>query len=321
MQATERKYSILSYVLAGLALLYLSYLLPGLLPGDFVTAMYSSSEVSLSSEQEKELKNEFIQQEGFGQYLLDFFSLDWGYSYAYQAQVTSLIFQALPWTLALMGSAHLLSILAGFVAGVEAAWRRGGKVEKLGVGLCTILQGIPELGSGVVLLLLFALNLGWFPSAGGETAYSELSGFGLLLDRMRHMALPLATLFLAYFPGNFLLARGSMLLVLRQQYLQTAQAKGLPQLRVRYVHAARNALIPVVTRLGLRIAFMVTGVLVVETIFSYPGLGTLLFEAISNRDLPLVQGIVIFSALVVLLVNLLLEAAYMRLDPRVRHAY
>ncbi|MFW6456546.1 MAG: ABC transporter permease subunit, partial [Desulfohalobiaceae bacterium] len=119
----------------------------------------------------------------------------------------------------------------------------------------------------------------------------------------------------------FLLARGSMLLVLRQQYLQTAQAKGLPQLRVRYVHAARNALIPVVTRLGLRIAFMVTGVLVVETIFSYPGLGTLLFEAISNRDLPLVQGIVIFSALVVLLVNLLLEAAYIRLDPRVRHAY
>lgn len=138
---------------------------------------------------------------------------------------------------------------------------------------------------------------------------------------MRHLALPLTTLFLAYFPGNFLLARGSMVLVLKEQYLETARAKGLPPLRVRYVHAARNALIPVLTRLGLRIAFMVTGVLVVETIFSYPGLGTLLFEAISNRDLPLVQGVVLFSALAVLCVNLLLEAVYIRLDPRVKYAY
>jgi peptide/nickel transport system permease protein len=301
--------------------LYLSYLLPGLLPGDFVTAMYASSDVSLSQEQEKELAAEYTQQEGFGEYLVDFFSLDWGYSYAYQTRVTSLVFQALPWTLLLMGSAHLLSILAGFAAGVEAAWRRGGRAEKLGVGLMTILQGIPELGTGVLLLLVFSLHLGWFPAAGGQTAYADLSAGALLLDRMLHLALPLATLFLAYFPGNFLLARGSMVLVLKQQYLETAQAKGLPPLRVRYVHAARNALIPVLTRLGLRLAFMVTGVLVVETIFSYPGLGTLLFEAISNRDLPLVQGIVLFSALAVLGVNLLLELVYTRLDPRVKHAY
>lgn len=142
-----------------------------------------------------------------------------------------------------------------------------------------------------------------------------------MLDRLKHLALPLATLFLAYFPGNFLLTRGSMVMVLKQQYLDTARAKGLPPARVRYVHAARNALIPVVTRLGLRIAFMVTGVLVVETIFSYPGLGTLLFEAISIRDLPLVQAIVLFSALCVLGINLLLEAIYIRLDPRVKHAY
>ncbi|MDZ7761042.1 MAG: ABC transporter permease [Desulfovermiculus sp.] len=321
MQGISSKYTLLSYILAGLALLYLSYLLPGLMPGDFVTAMYSSSEVSLSSEQEKALLAEYVQQEGFGQYVLDFLRLDWGYSYAYQAQVTTLIFQALPWTLVLMGSAHLLSILAGFVAGVEAAWRRGGQAEKLSVGSMTVLQGVPELGTGVVLLLVFSLLLGWFPAAGGETAYAELSPGGLLVDRMRHLALPLTTLFLAYFPGNFLLARGSMVLVLKEQYLETARAKGLPPLRVRYVHAARNALIPVLTRLGLRIAFMVTGVLVVETIFSYPGLGTLLFEAISNRDLPLVQGVVLFSALAVLCVNLLLEAVYIRLDPRVKYAY
>ncbi len=141
-----------------------------------------------------------------------------------------------------------------------------------------------------------------------------------LLDLLRHFALPLATLFLAYFPGNFLLTRGSMVMVLKQQFLETARAKGLPPMRIRYAHAARNALLPMITRFGLRIAFMVTGALVVETIYAYPGLGTLLFNAISMRDLPLIQGIVLFSSLVVLFVNLGLEFVYGRVDPRVRHA-
>ena len=118
-----------------------------------------------------------------------------------------------------------------------------------------------------------------------------------ILDVAHHLALPLATLILAYFPGNFLLTRGSMVMVLKEQFMETARAKGLPPLRIRYAHAARNALLPMVTRFGLRIAFMVTGALVVETIYAYPGLGTLLFNAISMRDLPLIQGIVLFSSL------------------------
>ncbi|MFH1122905.1 MAG: ABC transporter permease [Pseudomonadota bacterium] len=137
---------------------------------------------------------------------------------------------------------------------------------------------------------------------------------------IRHLALPLATLFLAYFPGNFLLTRGSMVMVLKEQFIETARAKGLSSLRIRYAHAARNALLPMVTRFGLRIAFMVTGALVVETVYAYPGLGTLLFNAIAMRDLPLIQGIVLFSSLMVLLVNLALEFIYGWIDPRVKHA-
>ncbi|MFO7785682.1 MAG: ABC transporter permease [Desulfatiglandales bacterium] len=320
MNRSSRRQYIIAYLLAALVMMYASYSLPRWLPGDFVTAMYSSSHVTLTADQEQDLRAYYTDRPGFGRYLADLFTLNWGYSYAFLTPISGLILEALPWTVLLMGGAHLLSMILGFIAGVEAAWHRGGIVERAGVGSMTILEGVPEIGTGVILLLLFALHLGWLPAAGGETAYADYSGGVWLLDLSRHLALPLATLFLAYFPGNFLLARGSMVMVLKQQFLETARAKGLPPLRIRYAHAARNALLPMVTRFGLRIAFMVTGALVVETIYAYPGLGTLLFNAIAVRDLPLIQGIVLFSSLVVLFVNLGLEFVYGRIDPRVKHA-
>jgi peptide/nickel transport system permease protein len=311
---------LLAYILAALVMLYVSYSVPRWLPGDFVTAMYSSSHVTLNAEQEKDLRAYYTQRQGFGRYLFDLFTLNWGYSYAFLAPISGLISEALPWTLLLLGTAHLLSMIFGFLAGVEAAWRRGGVIEKAGVGSMTVMEGVPEIGTAVILLLLFALHLGWLPAAGAETAYVKHSAGRWILDVVRHLALPLATLVLAYFPGNFLLTRGSMVMVLKQQFIETARAKGLPSLRIRYAHAARNALLPMVTRFGLRIAFMVTGALVVETIYAYPGLGTLLFNAIAMRDLPLIQGIVLFSSLMVLFVNLALEFVYGWIDPRVKYA-
>ena len=302
-------------------MIYASYSLPRWLPGDFVTAMYGSSHVTLTADQEAQIRAYYHQQEGFSRYLLDLFSLNWGYSYAFLTPISDLILEALPWSLLLLGSAHMISMLFGFIAGVEAAWRRGGFVEKTGVGCMTMMEGAPEICTGVALLLIFALYLGWFPSSGAETAYAMHAPLDRLLDVAHHLVLPLSTLVLAYFPGNFLLTRGSMVMVLREQFVETARAKGLPPARVRYAHAARNALLPMVTRFGLRIAFMVTGALVVETMYSYPGLGTLLFNAISVRDLPLIQGIVLFSSLMVLIVNLALEYVYGWIDPRVGYAH
>jgi peptide/nickel transport system permease protein len=321
LKSMRRGQYILAYSLAALVMMVASYSVPRWLPGDFVTAMYSSSHVTLNAEQEAGLRAYYTQPQGFGRYLIDFFTLKWGYSYAFMTPISELISEALPWTLLLLGSAHLLSMVFGFLAGVEAAWRRGGFVEKTGVGSMTILEGVPEIGSAAILLLIFALHLGWLPAAGGETAYVKQSAGQWILDVMHHLALPLFTLFLAYFPGNFLLTRGSMVMVLKEQFIETARAKGLPSLRIRYAHAARNALLPMATRFGLRIAFMVTGALVVETIYAYPGLGTLLFNAIAMRDLPLIQGIVLFSSLMVLFVNLALEFVYGWIDPRVKHAY
>lgn len=320
MNSTVRSQYILAYILAGLVMIYVSYSMPRWLPGDFVTAMYAGSHVALNADQELKIRAYYPEHQGFGRYLVDFFTLNWGHSYAFLTPISELIIGALPWTLLLMGTAHFLSMILGFFAGVEAAWRRDGLIEKSAVGFMTVLEGIPEIGTGVILLLIFAFHLGWLPAAGGKTAYAAYSAGRQAMDLLRHLALPLTTLFIAYFPGNFLLTRGSMVIVLKQQFLDTARAKGLPPMRVRYAHAARNALLPLVTRFGLRIAFMITGALVVETIYAYPGLGTLLFNAIAVRDLPLIRSIVLFSSLLVLSVNLGLEFIYGRIDPRINHA-
>ncbi|MDF1615102.1 ABC transporter permease [Desulfurivibrio dismutans] len=315
-----RHQPLYAYLLAALVMVGLSYGLPLLLPGDYIEAVYGSSQVVLDAEQEAQLRQELGGRKGFAAHLWGLVTLDWGHSLALQTPVSRLVLEALPWTLLLLGTAHLLALVLGFIAGVEAAWRRGGRLEKAGVGGATMLQGVPEIGSGVLLLLLFAYHLGWFPAGGATTAYAELSGGPWLLDVLHHLALPLLTLVLAYLPGNFLLTRAGMVMILGSPYLETARAKGLPPLRVRYVHAARNALLPVLTRFGLRLAFMITGALVVETIFAYPGLGTLLFTAIGSRDLPVIQAVVLLAALLMLLINLGLALLHRRLDPRIGHA-
>ncbi len=309
-----------TFCLAALFMTYLSYALPRFLPGDFVTAAYSASQVTLTAEQETALRAFYGQDDGFGHYLSRVARLDWGYSYAFQTPVSALFFQALPWTLLLMGSAHIISMFMGFVAGVEAAWRRNTSFEKGMVGGMTVLEGIPEICTGVILLFVFALQLQWFPAAGAETAYAEKDFLAHVVDVGHHLALPLCTLVLAYFPGNFLLTRNSMIMVIMADYIKTARAKGLPPFRIRYVHAARNALIPVVTRFGLRLAFMITGALVVERINSYPGLGTLLYNAIQSRDLPVIQAVVLMSSLIILAIILALEFAYRIIDPRIQYA-
>ena len=312
---------IITFCLAALAMIYLSYSLPRLLPGDFVTAMYSSSHVTLTAEQEAELRAYYTEEPGFGRYLVKLASLDWGYSYAFLTPVSALFFGALPWTLLLLGTAHVISMFVGFVTGVEAAWRRDSHLERSMVGGMTVLEGVPEISTGVILLVVFALHLGWFPAAGAETAYAEVSLWARLADVGHHLVLPLATLVLAYFPGNFLLTRNSMVMVIKQSYITTARAKGLPARRIRYAHAARNALLPLVTRFGLRLAFMITGALVVERIHSYPGLGTLLYNAIQARDLPVIQAVVLASSLMVLTIILGLEMVYRIIDPRIEHAH
>jgi len=230
-QVAGRSGQVISFSLAALAMIYFSYLLPSLLPGDFVTATYASANVTLTAEQEAGLRAYYTQDRGFGDYLLRLATLDWGYSYAFLTPVSDLFFGALPWTILLLGSANLISMLIGFVTGVEAAWRHGSLAEKGLVGGMTVLEGIPEICTGVILLVVFALNLQWFPAAGAETAYADATFLKRLIDIAHHLTLPLVTLVLAYFPGNFLLTRNSMMMVIKAHYIETARAKGLPPRR------------------------------------------------------------------------------------------
>lgn len=312
---------VITFGIAALVMIYLSYALPHFLPGDFITAMYGSSNVTLTAEQETALRDYYSESHGFGNYLLKIISLDWGYSYTFLTPVSELFLGSLPWTVLLLGPAHILSTIIGFFAGVETAWRYGSKTEKGMVGGITVLEGIPEISTGVILLVIFALHLNWFPAAGAETAYANMPFLSRIMDIGHHLALPLMTLIITYFPGNFLLTRNSMMMVVKAHYITTARAKGLPPFRIRYTHAARNALLPIVTRFGLRLAYIITGALVIERIYAYPGLGTLLVNAIEARDLPVIQAVVLMSSLIVLTIILCLELIYKKIDPRIDHAH
>ncbi|MEA1907177.1 MAG: ABC transporter permease, partial [Euryarchaeota archaeon] len=153
------------------------------------------------------------------------------------------------------------------------------------------------------------------------TAYLSTGGIGHIMDVLWHLVLPLATVTLFLIPGDYLLIRNSMMLTIREPYVLTARAKGLRERRIKYLHAARNAILPFATRIGVRLAHLITGMIFIETIFAYPGLGLLTYNAISNRDLPLLQGIFTVSVILVLLINIVVDMMYQKIDPRVGYAY
>ncbi len=245
---------------------------------------------------------------------------DLGYSFYYQAPVSEVLLSFLPWTLLLAGGALILSTAIGFILGVESGWNRAGKKDMTLLTGVMLLSGMPDFVVGTLLLLVFGLTLGWFPLAGAVTPYGGLSGLALVLDVLHHLALPLATLTIAGLTGTFMLTRNTMVTVLKAPFLLTARAKGLSPRLVRYRHAGRNALLPVVTGTGMRLGRLATGVLFVEVIFSYPGIGLLMHTALMARDYPIIQGVFLVVTLSVLTVSFLLDIIYTKLDPRVVYA-
>ncbi|MRG77230.1 MAG: ABC transporter permease subunit [ANME-2 cluster archaeon] len=313
------------YLFTIIFLVFLNFLLPRLLPGDAILAMYSGSEILVT----EELYNELIKLHGldrplheqFITYLIQLAHGDLGYSYMYHASTTDLIMGALPWTMLLICTSFILSAVVGIILGVESAWRRGRKIDRWLLTSMLLIDGVPSLVIGIIFLTVFGLYFEWFPSAGAITPYSNAQGITHISDVLMHLVLPLATLTLSQIPGDYLLIRNSMVLTIREPFILTARAKGLKERKIRYCHAARNAILPFFTRIGVRIAFVITGVLFIETIFAYPGLGLLTYKAISNQDLPLIQGILTVSVLIVLLTNILVDIFYKKIDPRIEYAF
>lgn len=315
------------YLIAFAIILGLNFFLPRCMPGDPFLAIYGEEAVLHLSPQ---VQAELMAQYGLNEpwltqlwyYLRNLCHGQLGYSYYYTTPVSHVLLGALPWTLLLAGGSLLLSFLIGTVLGIESAWRRGQTLDR---GLLTgvMLTGsLPDYFLGAVLLLLVAGGLGLFPLSGAVTAYTNWHGPRLWADVLHHLVLPLVAVTVAHVGGFYLMSRNAMLRNLHRPFILTARSKGLTETAVRYRHAGRNALLPVVTAAGVAAARLMTGVLFVETVFAYPGVGSVIYQALQARDYPLLQGAFLVVTVTVLILNYALEVLYGRLDARVRdHAH
>ena len=279
---------------------------------------------NLTDAQRDELTREFgldgSKLEQFWRYLEQTLQLNLGRSYSSNQPVMDEIWAAAPQTIALVGVATLLSMVIGLLMGISAGWHRGTNKDRLLTSGSMATWSTPDFWLGMILLTVFAVRLGLFPTGGIEDPGSGATGIEKLLDQAHHMALPCLTLAIAYIGEFALVMRSSMLDVVREDYLTLARAKGLREAQVRDRHAVRNALLPSTALIAINFGFILSGAIAVETVFSWPGLGLLTTESLSGPDLPMLQGLFLVFSASVIAFNLLADLLYPFLDPRVRHA-
>jgi peptide/nickel transport system permease protein len=245
--------------------------------------------------------------------------LDLGYSFPQSANVTDLIADRVGPTLLLMSSSLLLAIFGAVTMGTLAAWNVHRAADGIVSVLTLLFYATPVFWVGLMLILIFSVKLSLLPSGGMETLFSGYTGWKHVKDVGLHLILPAVTLSFFQLALFTRLLRASLLEVLRQDFVRTARAKGIGEWRVLGVHALGNALLPLVTMIGMQIGSALGGAVVVESVFAWPGLGRLAFEALAARDTNLLVGIVLFSGLVVIVVNLLVDLLYGWLDPRIEN--
>ena len=252
-----------------------------------------------------------------GRYVLRAAQGDLGYSFYFNQPVTQLILQRLPATVLLMVAALLFASTIGTALGIAAARRPSGATNAAVTLLAVAGYAMPVFWSGLLLLLLFASVLPWFPIGGMTDVGQPLDGWAYMLSVLHHLVLPAFALGVVYMAQYSRQARASMQDVLRADYIRTARAKGMPERTVVFKHALRNAVAPVVTLLGLQFSEALGGAVLVETVFGWPGMGRLVFDSILRRDYPTLLGVLVISALLVMVANILTDLAQRRLDPRI----
>jgi peptide/nickel transport system permease protein len=320
------KHSLTTYGIAFFIILVLNFFLPRMMPGNPLTAIYGDEAlVAMTPALKAHLTARFALDQPlwqqFGAYIAALFRGDLGWSYFYNAPVLKVILGSLPWTLLVVGTSLILSTMLGIVLGIESGWRRGSKTDRAMLTGLMSLNGFPDFFLGLVLLIVFGVLLKLAPLSGALTPYSGLSGMALVLDVLKHMALPVAALTIAHLAGGYLLTRNTMVTVLKAPFMLTARAKGLSQRALKYRHAGRNSMLPVLTMTGIWLGRVVTGALFVELVFAYPGVGQLTYQALLARDYPVIQGVFLMVAISVLVVNFAVDLLYPKLDPRVSYAY
>ena len=294
-----------------------------ILPGDPVRAMTEGREVT--AEQRAELRRRFGLDEPLWQQFLDYAAgllrMDLGTSFQYRRPVAELILDALGPTVLLAGTGTLIAALLGLTLGVRSGWRPGSAGDRVNTTVALFFWSVPTFWLGLLLIVLFASGRdplpGLFPTGGMSTPGT--TGFwNTVLDTAWHMALPVATMVAVVYAQYLMIMRSSLMDERGADHLTTARAKGLTDALVRRRHAVPNALLPTVTLIFLNLGQVVSGVILVETVFSWPGLGRLFYSGLSVPDLGLVQGLFVVFAASVIVMNLAADLVYPLLDPRVR---
>jgi peptide/nickel transport system permease protein len=255
----------------------------------------------------------------FVNYLGDSLRGEFGYSFITGRPVIESVAEKVWPTILLVGTATILSTLFGVLIGIRGAWRRGSAFDTGSLLGSLTLYSMPEGWLGMLLLILFVGILGWFP-AGGIESTDQLTGFAHVLDVAKHLFLPCLTLTLGYLGEFAIIMRSSLLEVMGEDFIQTARAKGVRDKEVRRRHAVPNALLPTFTLAFYSIGFILGGAVIVEQVFSWPGLGQLTYAAIESLDYPVIQAVFLLSSAAVILFNLLADVLYGYLDPRVKEA-
>lgn len=256
----------------------------------------------------------------YGIYLLNLARGDLGDSFIFNAPVASIVGEVFPYTIALTLVSLVIAYIIGVLAGALLAWRRGTWLESWSIPIVLTTRAAPEFWLGMLLLAFFSFNLGWFPGGGALTAGADFpNAFARFfsLDFLRHLFLPALTLAIYLHGLPLLLMRSNMLEIMQEDFVTMAQMKGLSGWTIMIRHAARNALLPVLTAFALGIGYSIGGNVVVETVFSWPGLGRTLVRAVSASDYPLAQGAFFVIAAVMILMNFIADLLYSTLDPRV----
>jgi peptide/nickel transport system permease protein len=313
------------YLVAAWVALTINFFIPRLMPGNPVEsimakfpgtlqpAAYHALEAMLGVGHPGSIWHQYTT------YLVDILHFNFGTSVSeYPAQVSTLLGETLPWTIILVGSATVIAFLIGTGLGIAAGWRHGGSLDRVMPGLM-FLQAIPYFFFALILLELFAVRLHVFPIAQG---YSQglVPGWhwDFISSALYHSLLPAITIVLASIAGWMLQMRNVMITTIGEDYVVAAQAKGLPNRRVVLTYAARNAILPQLQGFGLAVGFVVSGALVMEIVFSYPGIGLLLVSAVTSNDYPLMQAIFLVITFAVLLANLIVDIIIVFVDPRAR---
>ncbi|TWA73992.1 peptide/nickel transport system permease protein [Azospirillum brasilense] len=306
------------FVLLGIALI--NFFLLHLAPGDAAQVLAGESGAA-TPEYMEALRRQFGLDQPlyvqFLRYLGNLVTFDLGYSFRQSLPVSELILQRLPATLLLMGTAIGFALVAGCSLGFLAA-RRAGKLTDTVISIVALLfYATPVFWVGIMLIVVFSVMLDWLPVGGMTSVEANLSGLALVGDVALHLILPAVTLGLFYLAIYARLMRAAMLEVYGQDFVRTARAKGVRPRRIAWRHVLRNALLPIVTTLGVQLGSILGGAVLVETVFSWPGLGRLAFAALFQRDLNLLLGILFCSSVVVVLVNIAVDLVYTLLDPRI----